>query len=197
MDRRYLKQQLMDFFNQYQLGINWRLLTLNFEVHSLHKGECLVHQGEHSSKVFFLNKGLLRYYSLSDNGKEYTQTLAKAPRMVGSTRAMVSEQPSLFSIEALEPCLAISFSWKSFYQQMSQDLAFMQAYAKFMESIFISKEMKEHRMASHSATQRYLDFCCDFPELQRSLPQQQIASYIGITPVALSRIRTKLKNTMG
>ncbi len=193
MDKQYLTQQLMQFFDQYQANINWDLYQTDIQVHMLNKGDCLLRQGERSANMFFLCSGLVRYYSVSESGKEYTQTIAKSPRLVGSTRALTLSQPALFSIEALRASTAISFPWQPFYQQMSQDLAFTQAYAMFLESIFIHKEQKEHAMVKHSATQRYLDFCRDFPELKDTLPQQQIASYIGITPIALSRIRTQLK----
>ena len=161
----------------------------------LDKGDCLLKQGEQSSNMFFLCSGLVRYYSVSESGKEYTQTIAKGPKLIGSTRALTLSQPALFNIEALRASTAISFPWQPFYQQMSQDLAFTQAYAKFLEDIFINKEQKEHAMVKHSATQRYLDFCRDFSDFKDVLPKQQIASYIGITPIALSRIRTQLKNT--
>lgn len=193
MDKQYLTQQLMHFFDQYQAGIDWRLCNTEIQVHTLTKGDCLLQQGESCGRMFFLCSGLVRYYSVSQNGKEYTQTIAKAPKLVGSTRALGLAQPALFSIEAVCPSVAISFPWQSFYQQMSQDLAFTQAYAKFLEGIFIAKEQKEYAMVKHSATQRYLDFCRDFSELKDALPQQQIASYIGITPIALSRIRAQLK----
>ncbi|MBM6552130.1 Crp/Fnr family transcriptional regulator [Marinomonas ostreistagni] len=194
MDKQYLTRQLMRFFDQYQAGIDWRPCNTEFKVHTLNKGDCLLQQGEPCSNMFFLCSGLVRYYSVSQNGKEYTQTIAKAPKLVGSTRALGLVQPALFNIEAVCPSVAISFPWQSFYQQMSQDLAFTQAYAKFLESIFIAKEQKEYAMVKHSATQRYLDFCRDFSELKDVLPQQHIASYIGITPIALSRIRAQLKN---
>lgn len=195
MDKHYLLQQFKAFFKAYQAGINWSLWQTDVEVHVVNAGECLLRQGEHSSRMFFLCHGTVRYFSISETGKEYTQTIAKAPRPVGSTQALTLDQPALFSIEAVSTSIAISFPWQTFYQQMSQDLAFTQAYAMFLESIFIHKEQKEHAMVKHSATQRYLDFCRDFPDLKDTLPKQQIASYIGITPIALSRIRAQLKNT--
>lgn len=195
MDKPYLIQQLKAFFERYQTGINWSLWQTEVTIHMLNTGDCLLRQGEQSSHMFFLCHGMVRYFSISEHGKEYTQTIAKAPRLVGSTRALTLSESALFSIEAVSTSSAISFHWQSFYQQMSQDLAFTQAYAKFLEDIFINKEQKEHAMVKHSATQRYLDFCRDFSDFKDVLPKQQIASYIGITPIALSRIRTQLKNT--
>ncbi|MFM2479817.1 Crp/Fnr family transcriptional regulator [Celerinatantimonas sp. YJH-8] len=193
MDKKHFRELLAAFFEQYQTGIDWSLLTIDFQMHTLKKGECFFNQGDIPQRMYFLGKGLVRYYSVAESGKEYTHAIAKAPRLIGSTRAMTINQPSPFSIQALDDCLGISFSWNVFYEQMSQDLAFVKAYAKFLETIFLFKELKECAMVTHSATRRYLDFCNDFPELKNTLPKQQIASYIGITPVALSRIRAQLK----
>ncbi|MDO6474185.1 Crp/Fnr family transcriptional regulator [Alteromonas sp. 1_MG-2023] len=195
MDKACLRKQLEDFFGHYQSGIDWSGLNLTPEVHVLPKGETLFRQGDCSSRVYFLNTGLVRYYSVSEEGKEYTQTLAKAPRIVGSTRAMTMGLPAQFSIEALQDSVAISFHWPSFFESMKNNLAFMQAYALFLTDIFISKEEKESMMVKHSATHRYVSFCSDFPELNTVLTKQQIASYLGITPVALSRIRARLNDS--
>ena len=192
MDKTYLQKQFEAFFNNYQPGIDWTQLSLKPEVHVLRKGERLFQQGEPSVRLYFLNSGLVRYYSVSEEGKEYTQSLAKAPRVVGSTRAMTTGSPVQFTIEALQDAIAISFHWPTFIHTMQTDLAFMQAYAKFLTDIFIYKEEKESMMVRQSATLRYLGFCADYPELKETLTKQQIASYLGITPVALSRIRARL-----
>jgi CRP-like cAMP-binding protein len=90
-----------------------------------------------------------------------------------------------------------SYTWQAFYAQMRHDIGFLECYAKFLERIFIVKEERENAFVKHSAERRYLDFCAAYPELKDSIPQQQIASYIGITPVALSRIRQRLKLCRG
>lgn len=192
MDKTYLKKQFEAFFNNYQSGTDWTRLSMKPEVHVLKKGERLFQQGEQSERLYFLNSGLVRYYSVSEEGKEYTQSLAKAPRVIGSTRAMTTGSPVQFTIEALQDAIAISFHWPEFIQTMQTDLAFMQAYTKFLTDIFIYKEQKESMMVRQSATLRYLGFCADYPELKDTLTKQQIASYLGITPVALSRIRARL-----
>ncbi|RDL42801.1 Crp/Fnr family transcriptional regulator [Marinomonas piezotolerans] len=197
MDRLQLKQQFIDYFNQYHSKIDWSLFKCEIDLHLLKKGQHLFQQGDDAKRLYFLNSGLVRYCNVSDKGKEYTQSIAKAPRVVGSTRAMTLGTPALFSIEAVTDSIAISFPWDIFYQQMSQDLGFMKAYATFLETIFIQKELKESSIIHLSATQRYLNFCRDFPELPGTMPQQQIASYIGITPIALSRIRARIKESAG
>ena len=115
--------------------------------------------------------------SVSDEGKEFTQTFAKSPRIIGSTKAMVTETRVLFGIQALEDCMMSSYPWQAFYAQMRQDIGFLECYAKFLERIFMTKEERENAFVKHSAERRYLDFCTAYPELKESIPQQQIASY--------------------
>jgi CRP-like cAMP-binding protein len=193
MDRTQLKNSFEAYFNEWGYDIDWQRLTVPMDVHVIRKGDYLFQQGDFANRLYFLHSGLVRYVSVSDEGKEFTQTFAKSPRMIGSTKAMVTETRVLFGIQALEDCMMSSYPWQAFYAQMRQDIGFLECYAKFLERIFMTKEERENTFVKHSAERRYLDFCMTYPELKNTIPQQQIASYIGITPVALSRIRQKLK----
>lgn len=193
MDRTQLKNSFEAYFNEWGYDIDWQRLTVPMDVHVIRKGDYLFQQGDFANRLYFLHSGLVRYVSVSDEGKEFTQTFAKSPRMIGSTKAMVTETRVLFGIQALEDCMMSSYPWQAFYAQMRQDIGFLECYAKFLERIFMTKEERENAFVKHSAERRYLDFCTAYPELKESIPQQQIASYIGITPVALSRIRQRLK----
>lgn len=197
MDRIQLQNSFEAYFNELGYDIDWQRLTVPMEVHVIRKGDYLFQQGDAANRLYFLHSGLMRYVSVSDEGKEFTQTFAKSPRIIGSTKAMVTETRVLFGIQALENCMVSSYPWQAFYAQMRHDMGFLECYARFLERIFIVKEERENAFVKHSAERRYLDFCAAYPELKSTLPQQQIASYIGITPVALSRIRQKLKLSQG
>jgi CRP-like cAMP-binding protein len=193
MDRIQLQNSFEAYFNEWGYEIDWQRLTVPMDVHVIRKDDYLFQQGDVANRLYFLHSGLVRYVSVSDEGKEFTQTFAKSPRIIGSTKAMVTGAHVLFGIQALEDCMVSSYPWQVFYEQMRQDIGFLECYAKFLERIFITKEERENAFVKHSAERRYLDFCASYPELKNTIPQQQIASYIGITPVALSRIRQRLK----
>ncbi|RBP81218.1 Crp/Fnr family transcriptional regulator [Marinomonas rhizomae] len=197
MDRIQLQNSFEAYFNELGYGIDWQRLTVRMDVHVIRKGDYLFRQGDFANRLYFLHSGLVRYVSISDEGKEFTQTFAKGPRIIGSTKAMVTETRTLFGIQALEDSMFSSYPWQVFYEQMRHDIGFLECYAKFLERIFITKEERENAFVKYSAERRYLDFCAAYPELKDSIPQQQIASYIGITPVALSRIRQRLKLARG
>lgn len=193
MDRVQLQNDVFSYFNRLGDEIDWRALTTPIEVHLIAKTQYLFRQGECVDRWYFLHSGLVRYVSVSDEGKEFTQTLVKGPKIIGSTRSMVTTSSVLFGIQALEDSIITSYNWAEFYQQMRHDKAFLECYLHFLETIFIAKEERESTFVKDSAERRYLDFCIAYPELKDQIPQQYIASYIGITPVALSRIRQKLK----
>jgi CRP-like cAMP-binding protein len=193
-------QTHMEDFVQYFSGISLSLDSTDFDKFGLktklkhyHKGQLLITQGEAAPKLYFLVKGVVRYMSVSQEGKEFTQSFASAPCIGGSTRAMTRNVKALFSIEALEDVICLEFDWQTFYQQMKSQPDFMLAYNKLLENLFIKKEEREYAFVQHSAEQRYLAFLDHNPELRDKIPLKMIASHIGITPIALSRIRKKLR----
>jgi CRP-like cAMP-binding protein len=172
----------------------------DFEKHGLQgelkhykKGEYLISQGDMAPNIYFLIKGLVRYVSISAEGKEFTQAFSSAPGIAGSTRAMVSRTQALFGIEVLDDVLCLQFDWQSLYQTMKPKVGFLEAYSQLLEQMFAKKEAREYYLLQQTAEQRYLEFVNDNPSLRDLVPLKVVASYIGITPIALSRIRKKLK----
>ncbi|NRB41981.1 MAG: Crp/Fnr family transcriptional regulator [Pseudomonadales bacterium] len=157
------------------------------------KGEFLIRQGDPAPKLFFLSTGLVRFMSISVDGKEFTQSFATAPGISGSTRAMTMETEALFSIEVLEDVVCLQIDWKIFIEKMQAEPGFLQAYNGLLEWMFIKKEEREYSLLQQSAEQRYLNFIHNNPQLQDKVSLKIIASYIGITAIALSRIRKQLK----
>jgi len=190
----------MEDFVQYFSGINLGIDSANFEKYGLkaklkhyQKGQHLITQGQPAPKLFFLVKGFVRYLSVSSEGKEFTQSFASAPSISGSTRAMTRNVDALFTIEALDDVICLEFDWQIFFEKMKSQPGFMQAYNCLLENMFIKKEEREYAFVQHSAEQRYLTFLDSNPQLRDKIPLKMIASHIGITPIALSRIRKKLK----
>jgi len=193
MGQIQLQNSFKGYFNTLGHNINWSLLTLSIDVHFILKDDYLFQQGGVADRLYLLSSGLVRYVSVSGEGKEFTQSFVKGPRIIGSTKSMVTKSNALFGIQALESSVVLSYPWETFYSQMRHDKSFLEFYVALLERIFIEKEERESAFMKHSAERRYLDFCAAYPELKNTIQQQQIASYIGITPVALSRIRQKLK----
>lgn len=194
-----IQTQMQDFVG-YFTGHDGSIDASDFEKYGLSaelkhykKDQLLIGQGQLAPKLFFLVKGFVRYMSISPEGKEFTQSFACAPSVAGSTRAMTRKNPALFSIEALEDVLCFEFEWSNFFTAMESQPGFLAAYNCLLENMFIKKEEREYAFVQHSAEQRYLDFLETSPQLRDKIPLKMVASHIGISPIALSRIRKKLK----
>jgi len=167
------------------------------DVKHFKKGEFLIRQGKVDSKLYFLTKGFARYVSVSCEGKEFTQTFASAPCVAGSARSMAKNMPALFSIEALDDVVCLEFEWPDFFSKMKGQVEFLKAYNRLLGYLFLVKEEREYAFVQHNAERRYLNFLQAYPTLQNLIPVKMIASHIGITPIALSRIRKNLESSGG
>jgi CRP-like cAMP-binding protein len=194
-----IQNQLQDFI-AYFSGNNTTIEDEDFlkfglkgELKHYKTGQLMIEQGQLAPKLYFLLKGYVRYLSLSEEGKEFTQSFASSPGIAGSTRAMSRQTKSLFSIEVLDDVLCLEFDWLPFFEIMKDKPGFLMAYNSLLENLFIKKEEREYAFVQQTAEQRYLNFLAENCQLRDKLPLKMIASHIGITPIALSRIRKKLK----
>lgn len=157
------------------------------------KGELFVKEGEICHHLLFIHRGLFRYYLLHD-GHDFTKDFAvdtQNPFCTAYTSLMF-QKPSEIWIEALEPCEVLSWN-SSEVLSLLQDHPLWLLFAKRMiDQLFYRKEKKELELLKCSAEERYRHFLADFPGLSQRVPQYHIATYLGITPESLSRIRSKL-----
>ena len=156
------------------------------------KGDLFVKEGEICQRLLFIHQGVFRYYIVHE-GCDITKDFAvdtQNPFCTSYTSFML-QRPSEIWIEALESCQV--WSWdKSDVQPLFQDHPAWLRFAKAMaERLFFRKEQKEIELLKCSAEERYRHFLTHFPGLSQRIPQYHIATYLGITPESLSRIRSK------
>ena len=196
MNIQHQLQDFVAFFSGNKTSIeseDFAKFGLKAELKHYKAGQLIISQGQLAPNIYFLKKGYVRFFSVSEDGKEFTQSFANSPGIAGSTRAMSRQTKSLFSIEALEDVLCYELNWQPMFETMKDKPGFLMAYNSLLETLFIKKEEREYAFVQQTAEQRYLNFLAENCELRDMLPLKMIASHIGITPIALSRIRKKLK----
>jgi CRP-like cAMP-binding protein len=162
-----------------------RLLELGKEV-VLRKGQNFVSEGEVPKKFAFVNKGLFRYYYVDRKGNEFTKGFFEENVFLSSYSAMIAGRESFFSIEALEDSSLVVFEynhWKELFKQHNCWSLFLIA---ILEKGFTKKETREREFLLFDAEERYRAFSQNNPGLEQRVKQHMIASYLGITNVALS-----------
>jgi CRP-like cAMP-binding protein len=153
------------------------------------KGENFIALGTIPQKFAFVHKGLFRYYYANEKGNEFTKGFFPENSFIVSYSAMIKSTPSFFVIEALEDStiwMVDYLRWKELYHNH-------RCWDKFLISLlekgYMKKEARERELLIYDAESRYKLFLQEYPELEIRIKQRLIASYLGITPVALSRIR--------
>ena len=166
-------------------------LTLGKEK-SLNTSEYFLRAGETPFKIAYVFKGLFRYVYINDKGDEFTKAIITENNFISSYSAMVLCKPSYFSIEALENSLLLEISWSDFTQLQNNDIFWVKFLLKFIEKGYIIKEKRERDLLLLDAETRYKNFLTEFPGMDQRIRQGIIASYLGIQPETLSRIRRKI-----
>jgi len=182
--REQLKQLLPD--NRIE-----ELLSIGKEK-SIRTSEYFVRAGETPLKIAYVSKGLLRYVYTNDKGDEFTKAIMAENNFISSYSAMVLGKPSCFSIEALENTHLLVINWSDFLKLQNNDIFWVRFLMKFLEKGYIMKEKRERDLLLLDAETRYKDFLNEFPGMDQRIKQGIIASYLGIQPETLSRIRRKI-----
>ncbi len=162
-------------------------------------GECgyrpndlLVRAGEPMREFFFIISGLVRFYYSTEDGKEFNKAFALENHFVGSFGAEVGQEPCRFSIQALEQTEALVIPVQVIREGYDRHHCWERVGRKMAERVAISKELREGEFLLDSAETRYRRFLATYPGLAERINQYHIASYLGITDVALSRIRKNI-----
>lgn len=156
------------------------------------KNELILRAGDFAKYYYFVQSGLLGYYNLDEAGHMMYKIFFEEHTFVASTSAIIENKPSDFSIIALEDSMLITYPAQEFRALIHQyhDLALFQV--QYLEQNWVvKKEPLEINLKWESAKQRYLKLV-ENKSLHNRLKQHQIASYLGITPTQLSRIRKEL-----
>ena len=156
------------------------------------KGEHFLRAGDIPGQFGFNVSGLFRYYYIDRKGNDYTKDFVPERRLVISYSAMIQNRESHFSIEALEDSELLVMDYAEWQQIFDEHICWTVLVKVLVENAFMFKEKREKEFLLDDAETRYRVFLDEFPDLEGRVKQYQVASYLGITPVALSRIRKKM-----
>jgi CRP-like cAMP-binding protein len=192
MDRAIQEQSMYDAWNRIT-PIPKDLLKTFVQSLSLEhypKGETLLKAGTTSQQSYFLLSGILRFYYTTDEGQEFNKAFYSKQQIVGPLSATIIGEASRYSIEVIEACDVFVIPESLFSYYMNKHLAWERLFSYCCQMMLVRNERREAELLLNTPKARYLQFVRNFPELVTRIPQYHIASYIGITPVALSRSRS-------
>lgn len=156
---------------------------------SFKKGEALSQPNFVPNEIFFISRGILRVIILDKNGTEHTIHFAMENQFIADYSGFILRQPSLYSLQAIEETEVVvmprsAIEWG--YANLAQGDRLGRLIAEFY---FIYQDNRIKNLYARTPKERYDGIADVFPNIHNRAPQHMIASYLGITPVHLSRLK--------
>lgn len=161
------------------------------KIKSLEKGGYFIRAGEIPKSFAFVSSGLFRYVYIDEDARQFTKGFMPEFNILSSYSAMIQKTPSWFFIEALEDSVIIEFSYLQWLKLKETSYCWDRFLIAMLEMGYTTKETRERELLLLDAETRYRIFQERYPTLEHRVKQHMIASYLGITPESLSRIRKK------
>ncbi len=171
---------------------NAAILRRIFKPKSIRKDDFFLQDGERSTDIGLILKGVFRSFYIDQAGNDVTKYFYIQGEILLSYYAHLSQTESKYSIQALEDSEILVTHISEFEKIMEENYQLLFFYKKMVDAMLVKKEKHASSFTLQSNAQRYQQFLADYPGLEKRIKQYQLASYLGMTPVTLSRIRKKL-----
>jgi len=162
---------------------------------TLQKKEYFIRPGDEILKFGFIIKGILRTFFITDDAVEYTTSFCTENEIAMNYIISAKELPDEYFSQAVEDSIILVIDYENLLKLEEKNPKWNILKSKIIEYYYPLKIERERSLLATSAEERYLNFIENYSEIIDKIPQYQIASYLGITPIALSRIRKKLNNS--
>ncbi|MXN91137.1 cyclic nucleotide-binding domain-containing protein [Flavobacterium sp. Sd200] len=186
-------KQIREYFESTSLlsDRDWECFASMLTRSEYPKKHLLLSKGETEGYLSFIEKGIVRMF-IPKEYDDLTFGFSFENSFTSAYDSFLTRQPSVYSIETLASTTLWRISFKDLQKIYEQTAVGNLIGRKASEELFLKKSRRELSLLSESAETRYLKLFTEQPELVRQIPLKYIASYIGITPQALSRIRRRI-----
>lgn len=155
-------------------------------------GTILTPIGAVPDKIYFIESGVARSYSVSGKGVEYIRSLVSTNNILTSTEALIKKLPSTLACQCLTDCVLLEVDYASLLELLTKNPEVSIWYIKTLELHYAHIQKINDELLTLNATDRYLKLQKRIPNIDNMINQYHIAANLGITPIQLSRIRKKL-----
>ncbi len=159
---------------------------------ALGKGEALLRAGEHWRHLWWVEHGCLRLHYLDRQGQSSNKNFYLDGAMLWPITPHLAHEPAAFWVKAFAPGHVWAVPWSAWQAAAAGHPPWQALERRVLASLLQDKMRREQRFLQRTATERYLDLAAEHPDWLRRIPLRHLATYLGVTDVALSRIRRRL-----
>jgi len=158
----------------------------------LRKKQYLLQAGDVCKAIAFVEKGALREYSVDENGHEHILQFALEGWLISDLYSFMMTESATYNIDALEDCELVLIT-KTAQDEILKRVPQFETYTRMqITGAYLAMQKRVTAMISLTPEQRYLYFISLYPNIAQRVPQHMIASYLGLSPETLSRIRKRI-----
>jgi CRP-like cAMP-binding protein len=168
------------------------LCEIYFESVTVKKNNIIDEQDKVHKYLYFINEGFMRLFYYDDNGDEVTTFLAAPHSYCASFNALINQQASPENVECVTDCKLLRVSRDNMLTLISKSENFKQYSVTIFEYVMVLTQIRANDLSTLTAELRYKKMMAEQPELLQNVPVQYIASFLGIKPQSLSRIRRQI-----
>lgn len=163
-----------------------------FTPKKIRKRQYILQEGDVCRSITFVEKGMLRSYTVDDKGSEHIMQFAFEGWWISDHFSFLTGEPAIYNIDALEDSELLLLSKKSEEQLMERIPKFERYFRILLQNSLIATQRRLIGSLSQSAEERYNQLITGCPTIPKRVPQHMMASFLGITPETLSRIRKQV-----
>ena len=169
----------------------WEAFSRILKVKKLKKKDLLLEEGQVCNFIAFLNSGVIREYSFQHD-RETTVDFVSENQFTSDYQSFIMQVPSMQYLEALNDVELLILKKEDINSLYDQYKIWERFGRLIIEKVFCIAEAKRKKIIATTHEEQYRDFAAAYPEIVRQVPQYYIASYLGLTPEHLSRLRKKV-----
>jgi len=158
----------------------------------LKKGAFLQREGDIAKYAAFVTKGCLRNYVIDNKGKEHVVMFAPENWWVADSNSIMNGTPTAYFVDAIEDSVVLLADKHANETIMKRIPAFARSFQVGVQKHAAAKDKRIVQALTATAEERYLNFLETYPTIAQRVPQHMLASYLGVTPETVSRIRKSL-----
>ncbi|MCU7616590.1 Crp/Fnr family transcriptional regulator [Chryseobacterium sp. PBS4-4] len=163
-----------------------------FIVKKLRKKQFLLQEGEICTHLSFVSKGLLKSYFVDEKGNEHINMFAFEGWWISDFKSFISQEKAVLNINAVEETELLMISLED-YEKLMIKIPVMDRYFRILyQNSLVTKDYRLIASNSYTAEEKYLELSQKNPEMIKRIPHNLIASFLGLAPETVSRIRKKL-----
>ena len=160
----------------------------------LRRKQYLLQEGDVCKSIAFISKGVLKAYSVDDNGNEHIIQFGLEGWIISDLYSFLTGEPATYNIDAIEDSEVVLIS-KSAHEELLQKLPKYETFTRLnITGAYLAMQRRLTSIIGSSLEERYATFTALYPNIVQRVPQHMIAAYMGLTPETLSRIRKRISS---